>query len=480
MGRCGKERVHHQVAMRRPTPQIVPTLDPEFLPAVLWHQSYDAHVEESGGTPLAIGLDRGTGVFAVHRMTILADEDSPAAFALNFKAVERTCKFLLWQKGASTFRIAGSERIVKALSAAYSEGGAHEFDWSFLGKKAFGTGLVFQACRPEDLDADPLPTEPIGRHLNGNRIGFDLGGSDRKAAAVIDGKVVFSEEIPWDPYFQSDPAYHFEGILDSLRRAATHLPSVDAIGGSAAGIYVDNEVRAGSLFRGVSEEDFETQVQKIFFRVMEEGGWADVPWQVVNDGDVTALAGSMSLESNGVLGISMGTSEAAGYVDPQGNLRPWLNELAFTPIDYREEEPIDEWSKDVGCGVQFFSQQGVGRLVPKSGIDLPSDMPLPEKLEEVQSLMSKGDDRAAAIFSTIGTCFGYAIAHYASFYDIEKLLILGRVTSGEGGSRIIADAETVLTREFPLYASKVSLVTPNEKDKRHGQAIAAASLPRID
>src|SRR5258706_7502535 len=91
----------------------------------------------------------------------------------------------------------------------------------------------------------------LGRHLNGCRIGFDLGGSDRKAAALIDGEVVFSEEIAWDPYFQKDPAYHLEGVHDSLQRAAAHLPRVDAIGGSAARVYLDQEVRAGSLLRGV-------------------------------------------------------------------------------------------------------------------------------------------------------------------------------------------------------------------------------------
>ena len=78
----------------------------------------------------------------------------------------------------------------------------------------------------------------LGRHLVGCRIGFDLGGSDRKVAAVIDGRVVWSEEIEWDPYHQPDPQYHWDGIMDSLQRAASHLPHVDAIGGSAAGVYV--------------------------------------------------------------------------------------------------------------------------------------------------------------------------------------------------------------------------------------------------
>src|SRR5690606_10558130 len=118
---------------------------------------------------------------------------------------------------------------------------------------------------------------------------------DRKCAAVIDGEVVFSEEVVWDPYFESDPTYHIEGVHDSLMRAAAHLPRVDAIGGSAAGVYVNNEVRAASLFRGVSEEDFDARIRRMFFELKDR--WNGVPFEVVNDGEVTALAGSMSLDA---------------------------------------------------------------------------------------------------------------------------------------------------------------------------------------
>jgi len=324
----------------------------------------------------------------------------------------------------------------------------------------------------------PEPRElsiPLGRNLDGCRIGFDLGGSDRKCAALLAGKVVFSEEIPWDPYFQSDPQYHYDGIRETLRRAAEHLPRVDAIGGSAAGVYVNNEVRVASLFRGVSEGDFEKRVRRMFFDLQKE--WEGIPFEVVNDGEVTALAGSMSMNVNAVLGISLGTSLAAGYVDPDGHIRPWLNELAFAPVDYRENAPADEWSGDAGCGVQYFSQQGVARLVPLAGIKLPEEMPFAEQLVEVQRLMATGDLRARAIYETIGTCFGYAVAHYADFYEIRNLLILGRVTSGEGGEVILEKASTVLRDEFPELA--IRLRTPDEKDKRHGQAVAAASLPKI-
>jgi predicted NBD/HSP70 family sugar kinase len=317
----------------------------------------------------------------------------------------------------------------------------------------------------------------MGRHLDGCRIGFDLGGSDRKAAAVIDGKVVYSEEIAWDPYFQKDPAYHLEGVHDTLTRAAAHLPRVDAIGGSAAGVYVNNEVRVASLFRGVPADLFAKHIRRMFFTL--QARWGGVPFEVANDGEVTALAGSMSMNANAVVGVSLGTSTAGGYVTPAGNITPWLNEFAFLPVDYRPDAPRDEWSGDAGCGVQYFSQQGVGRLAGPAGFHFPASQPLPEQLLTVQKAMRAGDPRARALFETIGVCFGYAVAHYAEFYDLRHLLILGRVTSGEGGEVILAQTAAVLRAEFPALAETIRLRTPDEKDKRHGQAVAAASLPAI-
>jgi len=202
-----------------------------------------------------------------------------------------------------------------------------------------------------------------------------------------------------------------------------------------------------------------------------------VPLVLVNDGEVTALAGAMEINDSAVLGISMGTSMAVGYVNPEGNITDWLNELAFAPIDYRDDAPADEWSGDIGCGVQYFSQQGVARLAAKAGLDFKDDMPLPERLVEVQKLMAGGDSRARKIYETIGINFGYTLAHYADFYDYRNLLILGRVTSGDGGQLILDKAREVLNEEYPELSEKIAFRTPDEKNKRHGQAVAAAGLP---
>ena len=111
-------------------------------------------------------------------------------------------------------------------------------------------------------------------------------------------------------------------------------------GGSSAGIYIDNRPMVASLFRGIPKERFD-EIRNLFIRIQKE---MNVPLDVINDGDVTALAGSMSIEDNGILGIALGSSEAAGYVNLEGRIMGWLNELAFAPIDYSPTAPQDEWS----------------------------------------------------------------------------------------------------------------------------------------
>jgi predicted NBD/HSP70 family sugar kinase len=453
---------------------IKPELDPLFQPAVIWNREYEAQTLVLPDSPeITLALIRPDETCSVYKTKILPPTDANKNISLRY--IERILKFLLWQRGGCKVLVAGCDELAKMLSDIYSENGTRHFDHKFFGEKVYGQPLVISACSIEDIPDANEVTIPLGRHLEGCRIGFDLGGSDRKCAAVIDGKVVFSEEIEWNPYFETDPEYHIAGVNDTLKRAAEHLPRVDAIGGSSAGVYVNNEVRVASLFRGVSPNDFESKVRRMFFDLKKE--WNNIPFEVVNDGEVTALAGSMSIGENAVLGIAMGTSQAAGYVTPDGNITPWLNELAFAPVDYRNDAPADEWSGDEGCGVQYFSQQAVARLSPLAGIELPEDMPFAEQLIEVQKLMKEGHSGAEKIYSTIGTYFGYAIADYADFYEIKNLMVLGRVSSGNGGEVILDKAKEVLRVEFPELEEKIEFHIPDEKMKRHGQAVAAASLP---
>ncbi|WP_309382790.1 hypothetical protein [Cerasicoccus frondis] len=457
------------------SPLVTPVLDPGFTPAATWTRHYRSLAADSPGKRMVtFTIARPTDEAWTYQSEMLPD--MPEYTALNWRYAERLVKFLLWAWGGNRIYIEGAREIVALLRQTYRPDATRSFDYDFMGDTCFGQPLIIEAGLLETTQARDA-TNNNSRKLDGCRIGFDLGGSDRKCAALIDGEVVYSEEIKWDPYFQQDPEYHLAGIRDSLLLAAKHLPRVDAIGGSAAGIYIANEPRVASLFRGVSPEDFDRVIRGIFHQLERE--W-QAPLVVANDGDVTALAGSMSLGDSAVLGLSMGTSQAAGYVDHEGEVTGWLNELAFAPIDYRLDAPIDEWSGDAGCGVQYFSQQAVARLIPYSKLKVDSELRLPEKLEAVQAAMKDGDERAAAIYDTIGVYLGYALAHYSDFYNFRHLLLLGRVSSGEGGQHILKHARIVLEKEFPELAAKIKLSTPDEKMKRHGQAIAAASLPTLN
>ncbi len=253
------------------------------------------------------------------------------------------------------------------------------------------------------------------------------------------------------------------------------MPRVDAIGGSSAGIYIDNRPMVASLFRNIPDQSY-ARIKDLFLRIRTELG---VPLEVINDGDVTALAGSMSIDDTGILGIAMGTSEAAGYVDPNGHITGWLNELAFAPVDYSPEAPVEEWSGDLGCGASYFSQQCVFRLAPRAGIEIPVELTDVDKLKFVQAKLEAGHTGAVRIWQSMGVYLGYALAHYADFYEIKHVLILGRCTSGLGGELMLQGAYSVLQTEFPELAARIQLHLPDEKIRRVGQAVAAASLPAV-
>ena len=388
--------------------------------------------------------------------------------------IERIVKFLLWQRGAWKVHVGGPAYVADYLKAAYSAQGARAFDYDFMGKSVYEQTFTVVGCAAEDVPAENESTQPLGRHLDGCRIGFDLGASDRKVSAVVDGEAIYSEEVVWEPRKQTDPTYHYNEVMAALKTAASKMPRVDAIGGSSAGVYINNRAMIASLFRGIPDDRFD-EVRDMFNRIGKEMG---VPLDIVNDGEVTALAGSMSLEDNGVLGIALGSSEAGGYVTLDGNITSWLNELAFAPVDYNPEGPEDEWSRDIGVGARYFSQQCVFRLAPVAGIELPEGVTDAEKLKSVQEKLEAGHEGALKIWQSMGVYLGYALAHYARFYDLKHVLILGRCTSGSGGDLILNGAKDVLAKEFPELAN-INIQLPDEKSRRVGQSIAAASLPAL-
>ncbi len=444
----------------------IPSFDKGFKPMILELREFN----KKGTIPFAICVERNNG-YRYHYEVKVSETDD----ATNFNMVERVIKSILWVVGGFKIYLGGKESIVKEMKHVFSMDGARHFDVDFM-SHVYQTPFKVIGKKYEEVPATIEASIPAGGHLEGNRIGFDAGGSDRKVSAVVNGEVIFSDETVWSPKLNSDPKYHYEGILDSFQKAADKMGGkVDAIGVSSAGIYIDNEVRVASLFIKVPEKDFQTGVRDIYLRAAKH---FNVPVVVANDGDVTALAGSMSLHSNEVLGIAMGTSEAAGYIDGNGNLNGWLSELAFVPVDYNTDSMVDEWSGDYGCGVKYFSQDGVIKLAEAAGIALDDALSPAEKLKVVQKLMAEGNPIVHEIYENIGIYLGYSIAYYSEFYKIKYLLLLGRVLSGVGGDIIIAKANEVLKTEFPEY-NNIILTTPDEKMRRVGQSIAAASLPEV-
>ncbi len=447
----------------------LPVLDTGFIPMAAFCRDFEKSAQN--GKEIAVAVERNQGQTAVRRFKIHGTPDMAKVDAIY---VDRTVKMLLWAYGGFKVMICGDDAVAAIIKEAYAAGGSREFDSTFMSR-------VYE--HPFEVVALPLSETPkayslsqsAGRNLDGCRIGFDAGGSDRKVSAVIDGVSVYSEEVVWFPKTNADPDYHFNGIREAFRTAASKMPRVDAIGVSSAGVYVDNRAMVASLFIKVPEELYDQKVKDIYLRAAEE---FNVPIEVANDGDVTALAGAMSLGKNKILGIAMGTSEAAGYVDAEGNITGWLNELAFAPVDLQEDAMVDEWSGDKGCGVKYFSQDSVIKLAPRAGLQLDESLSPAEKLKAVQLELNKGNERIRDIYRSIGVYLGHTLAYYAMYYEIGDVLLLGRVMSGEGGDLILAEATRVLAEEYPECAA-MELHLPDEKIRRVGQSVAAASLPKI-
>ena len=442
-----------------------PILDPEFTPLLKFNQAFLADAKK----PVSIAVERADKQMATTHTYI---HGTPEMAAADNYYIDRLVKTLLWMKGG--FRVYVTDKgIYDYLNSVYCKGGEREFDWEYMAN-VFENPFEIILCDevPENMD---LPM-PIGGHLEGCRIGFDAGGSDRKVSAVIDGETVYSEEVLWYPKVTADPDYHYDGIVSALKEAAAHMPRVDAVGVSSAGVFINNRTMAASLFLSVPKELYDTKVKDIYIRAITDT-FGDVPYAVANDGDVSALAGTMSLNDNNVLGIAMGTSEAVGYIDENGNVTGWLNELAFCPVDANPDAMQDEWSGDIGCGVKYFSQDGVIKLAPRAGIELDLSEPPAHNLKKVQQLMEADDERAAKVFHDIGVYLGHTLAYYYDNYGFKYVLLLGRTMSGKGGDLLLATCKKVLEEEYPEVDAAIQLTLPDEKFRRVGQSMAAASLP---
>ena len=446
----------------------VPPLDPEFIPLMRFNRAF----LETAKKPVGIAVERADGQMASCRTFI---HGTPEMAEADHYYINRLVKTILWMKGGFKVYVSGDEGIAEYLRSIYCAGGGQEFDWDYM---ASVFEHPFEIVLVDDIPAAKDAPKAMGGHLEGCRIGFDAGGSDRKVSAVIDGETVYSEEVVWFPKVNSDPDYHYDGIVAALKSAAGHMPRVDAVGVSSAGVFINDRTMNASLFLQVPKDLYDKKVKDIYIRAITDT-FGDVPYSVINDGDVSALAGAMSLDDSSVLGIAMGTSEAVGYVDEKGRITGWLNELAFVPVDAQPDAMRDEWSGDIGCGVKYFSQDGVIKLAPRAGIELDESASPAEKLKAVQKLMAEDDPRAAKVYESIGVYLGHTLAYYYQLYGCRHVLLLGRVMSGKGGDLILATAQRVLNDEYPEAAAGLKAELPDEKFRRVGQSMAAASLPEL-
>ena len=444
----------------------MPPLDPSFIPFGVWAKAY----LKEAVFPFRIAVEREKGNISVFSSKLRSKEATGA----NLRFVERFVKFLLWSVGGKRVYLCGCDAIAEELSKMYTPMGKRAFDVGFM-KDVFEVPFEIVICDEAHFPNAHESTKSIGGHLNGCRIGFDAGGSDRKVSAVIDGQTVYSEEVVWFPKLNDDPAYQFAGIVDSFKTAAAKLPRVDAIGVSSAGVFVGNSPMVSSLFIKVPRSHRE-EVKSIYDRAAKEIG--DVPIVVANDGDVSALAGAMSLNAGNVMGLAMGTSEAVGYVNGEGHILGWFNELAFAPVDLNEKAMRDEWSGDIGVGCKYFSQDAVIKLAANAGLSLDGDSPA-EKLKSAQKLAESGSETALDIFRSIGVYLAHTLVLYSEIYDLKYLLVLGRVASGVGGNVLMESCHRTLQADYPALAEKITVMLPDEKARRVGQSIAAASLPEV-
>lgn len=452
---------------------ITPKLDKDFYPIQKALEDFEKAVsscKESEKQDITIVATRNGGYNYVYTYTAFKDGVNDE---FNYAIAERLVKSILWVCGGYKISINGSKFVYEKLKKAYSVGGERDFDRDFM------SGVYEKEFEVEYLEKEALPEKKnasvkVGGFLKGCRIGFDAGGSDRKVSAVIDGEVVYSEEVVWHPKVTEDPTYHYNEILTAMKTAGSKMPRVDCIGVSSAGVFVDNKAMVASLFIKVDKKKHGDFIKNIYINVAKEMG--NVPLEVANDGDVTALAGSIDLNDNQVLGIAMGTSEAVGYINANGGINGWLSELAFAPVDFNKNSMRDEWSGDVGVGCKYFSQDAVIKLAENGGFKFEEGLTPAQKLKVIQALMEKDDPLAIQIFTDIGIYLAYTLPFYARFYDMKHVLLLGRVMGGKGGNVVLETCKKVLASEYPELKN-LDISLPDEKNRRVGQSIAAASLP---
>jgi len=480
-------------------PKIPAPLDPNFSPVILGKRAYLAAAKDCKDK-LEWALPRADGC-ARYTLPVFPDgsEDAEASAYLAGVLIQE----MIWQRSASGLLLSGPAGICANLKAAFSVGGAYDFEVTSMPNvcgtplATFETKIVASAA---DMPAAKDTPQVCGKEANGNRLAFDLGKSDIKTVAVKDGEVLDSAETEWD-VTNPDPQYHFDAIVAAMRKTIANAEAkgfgkIQAVGGSATGtVSGENDATWCDIFPNVPPDVYKAKVVDIFKRISKEVA-GDVPLKVINDGEVTALAAVQKLGGKGnVLGISMGSSEGGGYANGDGNLLGWINELCYIRLDLNPDAPTDPWTKGAHTGIShmYLGQRGATKLAAAAGVAVADNLVFPHPdmctirhenhaqcLKQIQAAMKDPEKKkqCSLLYETVGVYLGYGLAQYCEFYPIQHVMILGRVSKGDGGDLMLATAKKVLETEFPELPA-IQFHTADDHFKAVGQCIAAAALPSL-
>ena len=435
-------------------------LEDDFLPAYESFHSFQKKAQEDFGIAVSRGQDIAFPFF--FRITLDFEE--------SYFYAKKILLTLLWMVGGDKITLLAKEGSSFASYFHHRASLDPEIQTSCKAMEEILSSPLSWEISPE-LPEKKERQASFGSSFSGSRIGLDLGGSDRKVTAMVDGKVVYSNETLWSPKGEKDYHYHVEGIKQSLLEAKSHLQKVDAVGVSIAGTCLDNNLIFPALFASVPESDKIGPVKNLFKDLIPEL-FPNVPFQIENDGDVSAIGASVMFGMDNVLGLALGTSFAAGYAE-KGYLLSWINELSKAPINFSPSARKHYIFGIDGAASEYLSQKGIVLLLEKVGFPLSGT--LPEKLLQIQEEMKRGNPIVEKAYRDMGIYLGSSLAYFSLFYPVKNVLLLGRVLTGEGGQILMESAQEYLNSKNV----EIRLGSADENFKRLGQSYVAACLPKV-
>ena len=425
--------------------------------ALLFHfRTFDCQTRE-----FAIAVENTDGIFVFKTYINTYDIESSCFY------IERLAKTMLWIYGAFKIYLNGDERIFTHISNVYSSDGDRSFDVEFM-TNVYDRAFTVSSEKIPGSDSDKI-SHGVSVSRNGCRVGIDIGGSYIKYCALDNGNVVSAGKIQWQPKEHTNPYYHLDKMREAYKLAAEKLSHVDSLGISTAGVVIDNKLKTASVFLKISS-DYTKEIPTLYHRIPD----ADVPVLISNDGDISALGGVIQNAQSPLLGVSFGTSFAAGYVDRNKSLTSRLNELAFVPINFSPSATIDPWSGDKGCSAMYLSQEGVAALASDFEIALDKDMSVSQKCWIIRDLIEANDERAVKLYTELGKWFGLSIAWFSQFYELKTIMIAGGTVGGYAGEVMLKGASDALSKEFPELYEKLSFMESAGQD----QAVTAAMVTK--